>query len=99
MGTKVGLLTKITVRSDISVQYENFQWTFMAVLFWGEDPNGDWKLELLDSGTDVGKYSLSASLRSGYCPGGRANKTYLLRCYSEPSLMLKSLFYFLVWRL
>ena len=57
MGTKVGLLTTITVRSDKSVQYEKFQWTFMAVLYWGEDPRGDWKLELLKSGTDNGRYS------------------------------------------
>ena len=38
-------------------------------------------------------------LRCGYSPSSRVNKTYLSGCSSEPSLTLKSFFYFLIWRL
>ena len=46
MGTNVGLLTAIIVKEKARIKYENFQWTFMTVHFWGEDPEGYWILQL-----------------------------------------------------
>ena len=46
-GTKVGLLTTITVKENARIKYENLQWTFMSVHFWGEDPEGDWILQMV----------------------------------------------------
>lgn len=51
MRTKVGMLTKIKVTKKRKVDYQNLNWTFMAVQFWGEDPKGDWKVELNVDGT------------------------------------------------
>lgn len=58
LGTKIGLLTKLTISKTERVKYENFQWTFMSVHFWGEDPQGDWKLLLQGNENDFGKIFL-----------------------------------------
>ena len=47
LGTEVGLLTTITVKENARIKYENLQWTFMSVHFWGEDPEGDWILQMV----------------------------------------------------
>ena len=54
-GTKVGLLTKISVNNDSNFAYENLTWTFMTVQFWGEDPKGIWTVELPALENNMGK--------------------------------------------
>lgn len=46
IGTNVGLLTTIIVKKKARIKYENFQWTFMTVHFWGEGAEGEWILHL-----------------------------------------------------
>ena len=56
MKTRVGLLTKITLKDQRRAKLdETLKWTFMAVQFWGENPEGNWTVELIANGTDTGK--------------------------------------------
>ena len=55
MKTRVGLLTKISLVKYGKTVYHKLKWTFMAVQFWGEDPVGEWMVELIAKGIDVGK--------------------------------------------
>ena len=50
--TKDSLLTKVTTSR---VAYTNLQWTFMTVHFWGEDPEGVWRLNLVANSIKTGK--------------------------------------------
>ena len=50
--TKVSLLTKVNTSR---VAYTNLQWTFMTVHFWGEDPEGVWRLNLVANSIQNGK--------------------------------------------
>ena len=56
MRTKVDMLTKITVGPNRKVEYNRLNWTFMAVHFWGENPKGDWKVELTAAGNQNGNF-------------------------------------------
>ena len=56
MKTRVGLLTTITLKNQRRAKLDDsLKWTFMAVQFWGENPEGDWTVELIANGIDTGK--------------------------------------------
>ena len=55
MKTRVGLLTKIILKKLKRAGYHKLKWTFMAVQFWGENPVGEWTVELVACGIDIGK--------------------------------------------